>query len=137
MVKKMSNSLFVDTGYAIALINQNDQYHQQALLLSERYEGFPVITTDAVLLEIGNALSRIARQDATTMIHYFQTAQESTVIALTPDLFHAAIQLYETHQDKTWGLVDCLSFVVMRQQQISVALAFDRHFLQAGFTLAR
>ena len=45
--------------------------------------------------------------------------------------------MYEIHQDKTWGLVDCLSFVVMENQQISIALAFDRHFVQAGFVLAR
>jgi len=95
-----------------------------------------VITTTAVLLEIGNALSRIARQEAVTIIHYFQTAPEATVIPLTPDLLDAGIQLYEMHQDKTWGLVDCVSFVVMQQQQISLALAFDRHFIQAGFTLA-
>jgi uncharacterized protein len=132
----MSNLLFVDTGYAIALINQNDQYHQQATQLSQQYEGHPIITTDAVLLEIGNALSRIARQEASTIIHYFQTTQEATVISLTPNLLKAALQLYETHKNKTWGLVDCLSFVVMKQQQISVALAFDRHFIQAGFTLA-
>lgn len=132
----MLNPMFVDTGYAIALINQNDQHHQQALQLSEKYEGYPVITTDAVLLEIGNALSRVARQEAATIINYFQTAQEATVISLSPELLNAAIQMYETHQDKTWGLVDCLSFVVMKQQQISVALAFDRHFIQAGFTLA-
>lgn len=132
----MLNPMFVDTGYAIALINQNDQHHQQALQLSEKYEGYPVITTDAILLEIGNALSRVARQEAATIINYFQTAQESTVISITPELLNAAIQMYETHQDKTWGLVDCLSFVVMKQQQISVALAFDRHFIQAGFTLA-
>ena len=132
----MLNPMFVDTGYAIALINQNDQHHQQAIQLSEKYEGYPVITTDAILLEIGNALSRVARQEAATIINYFQTAHEATVISLTPDLLNAAIQMYEMHQDKTWGLVDCLSFVVMKQQQISVALAFDRHFIQAGFTLA-
>jgi predicted nucleic acid-binding protein len=129
----MLNPMSVDTGYAIALINQNDQHHQQALQLSEKYEGYPVITTDAILLEIGNALSRVARQEAATIINYFQTAHEATVISLTPDLLNAAIQMYETHQDKTWGLVDCLSFVVMQQQQISVALAWsDRstHALQ-------
>ena len=132
----MSNSLFVDTGYIIALINSTDQYYQKALELSKKYEGYPIITTDAILLEIGNALSRIARQEAATIINYFQTAQEATVIALAPDLLNAAIQMYEMHQDKTWGLVDCLSFVVMKQQQVSIALAFDRHFIQAGFTLA-
>jgi uncharacterized protein len=56
----MSNPLFVDTGYVIALVNSQDQYHQQAMQLSEKYEGYGVITTDAILLEIGNALSRIA-----------------------------------------------------------------------------
>jgi predicted nucleic acid-binding protein len=132
----MSNPLFVDTGYIIALINQNDQYHQQAVQLSQQYEGYRIITTDAILLEIGNALSRIARQEATTIIHYFQNASEATVVSLTPALLASAIQIYETHQDKTWGLVDCLSFVVMKQHQISVALTFDRHFIQAGFTLA-
>jgi len=48
----MLNPMFVDTGYAIALINQNDQHHQQAIQLSEKYESYPVITTDAILLEI-------------------------------------------------------------------------------------
>jgi len=133
----MSNDLFVDTGYVIALINHNDQHHQQALQLSEKYQGYSSVTTDAILLEIGNALSRIARQEAITIIHYFQTAPEATVVSLTPALLVSATQMYEIHQDKTWGLVDCLSFVVMRQHQIKLALAFDRHFVQAGFILAR
>lgn len=132
----MFNSLFVDTGYIIALINSTDQHYQKALQLSKKYEEYPIITTDAILLEIGNALSRIARQEAATIINYFQTAQKATVIALAPDLLNATIQMYEMHQDKTWGLVNCLSFVVMKQQQVSITLAFDRHFIQAGFTLA-
>ncbi len=133
----MSERLFVDTGYIIALINQSDQHHQQALQLADRYEGVPVITTEAVLLEIGNALARIARSEAVDIIHYFQMAPEATVIPLTTDLLTAALNLYATHQDKTWGLVDCVSFVIMQNQGISTALAFDRHFVQAGFTLAR
>ncbi|MGK7875666.1 MAG: type II toxin-antitoxin system VapC family toxin [Xenococcaceae cyanobacterium] len=132
----MSSPVFVDTGYVTALINQHDQYHHQALKLSKQYEGIPLVTTDAILLEIGNSLSRFARREAATIIHYFQSAAEATVIPLTPDLFASAIGLYETHQDKTWGLVDCLSFIVMQERQISTALAFDRHFIQAGFRLA-
>lgn len=135
-VRKMSNSLFVDTGYVIALINQDDQHHQKALQLAGKYDRFPVVTTDAILLEIGNALSRIARSEAAAIIHHFQSAPEVTVIPLTPELMTDALNLYVKHQDKTWGLVDCVSFVVMQTQQISVALAFDRHFIQAGFTLA-
>jgi uncharacterized protein len=136
-VKKMSNSLFMDTGYVIALINQTDQHHQQALQLANHYEGRPIVTTDAILLEIGNALSRIARNEASAIIRYFQTAPEVTIVSLTPELMSAALHLYEKHQDKTWGLVDCVSFVVMQNRKLAVALAFDRHFIQAGFTLAQ
>jgi predicted nucleic acid-binding protein len=32
-----------------------------------------------------------------------------------------------------WSLVDCASFVVMRQQGIVEALTTDHHFEQAGF----
>ena len=87
-------------------------------------------------LEIGNALSRSARAEAAEIINYFQIASEATVISLTPELFTTAMRLYTRYQDKTWGLVDCVSFVVMEEMGLSVALSFDRHFVQAGFVLA-
>lgn len=133
----MSNALFVDTGYVIALINENDKHHQEALALADKYENATLITTDAILLEIGNALSRIAREEVIAIIHYFQTAPEVTVISLTSELMTKALNLYTRYKDKTWGLVDCVSFIVMQDRNISVALAFDRHFTQAGFTLAQ
>jgi uncharacterized protein len=113
----MSDSLFIDTGYVIALINQTDQHHQRALQMADQYAGRPIVTTDAILLEIGNALSRIARDEASATIHYFQTAPEVTLVSLTPELMSAALRLYEKHQDKTWGLVDCVSFIVMQNHK--------------------
>jgi uncharacterized protein len=136
MGRKMSNPLSVDTGYVIALINSNDRYHQPALIWAKKYDRHPVITTDAVLLEIGNALSRVARSEAAEIINYFQTAPEANVIPLTPQLFASAMHLYTKYQDKTWRLVDCFSFVVMEDHKLSTALSFDRHFIQAGFALA-
>jgi hypothetical protein len=35
--------------------------------------------------------------------------------------------------DKAWSLTDCISFVVMREHEITDALTGDRHFTQAGF----
>jgi predicted nucleic acid-binding protein len=132
----MPEPLFVDTGYIIALINENDHYHRQALTLSEKYDAHRLVTTDAVLLEVGNALSRLARRQASLIIHHFQTADEVTLIPLNPTLFNTALHWYDKHQDKTWGLVDCVSFAVMAEMQLSRVLAFDRHFEQAGFQLA-
>jgi len=41
--------------------------------------------------------------------------------------------IYKSYQDKSWSIVDCISFVVMRDMEIINALTFDRHFEQAGF----
>jgi len=42
-------------------------------------------------------------------------------------------ELFRTRPDKEWGLVDCISFVVMKKQEITDALTADEHFTQAGF----
>jgi predicted nucleic acid-binding protein len=41
--------------------------------------------------------------------------------------------LYSERRDKEWGLTDCVSFVLMRNEGITDALTADVHFRQAGF----
>jgi predicted nucleic acid-binding protein len=55
----MSNEFFLDTAYAIALSVESDEHHQRAEELAEQLlaNQTPLITTRAVLLEIGNALT--------------------------------------------------------------------------------
>ena len=129
----MINKIFVDTLFVVALINQRDQYHQQASELADSLETYPLITTDAVLLEVGNALARNYKDEAVEIIEQFFASDEVEIVGLTPELFAQAFTLYKRHQDKAWGLVDCISFVVMKQAGISQALTFDQHFVQAGF----
>ena len=129
----MNNRLFIDTLFVIAFINRRDQYHPQAVMLAERYEGWPLLTTDGVLLEIGNALARHHKPEAIAIIERFLAADEVEVVHLNPGLFQKAFELYQRYQDKSWGLVDCVSFVVMREAGIHQALTFDQHFSQAGF----
>lgn len=133
----MTDSVFIDTGYILALVNENDQHHAEALALSEHYDGRSVVVTDAVLLEIGNALSRMDRNAAVQIIQDIRNSPGTTVVNLTPELFEAAFALYRRHTDKQWGLIDCVSLVVMRRMGLTSALAFDQHFVQAGFVLPR
>ena len=129
----MLSKIFVDTLFVIALINRRDQYHQQATGLADMLEGYPLLVTDAVLLEIGNALARGYKKEAVEVIEQFLSSDEVEIVRLTPELFEEAFALYKSYQDKDWGLVDCISFVVMRQAGVREALTFDRHFVQAGF----
>lgn len=122
----MSNRLFVDTLFVVALINTRDQYHQQASALSDQLEGESLLVTDAVLLEIGNAPARNYREEAAEVIQEFFSSDEVEIVRLDPRLFDRAFEMYTKHQDKEWGLTDCISFVVMKDAGIKAALTFDR-----------
>jgi uncharacterized protein len=129
----VKNRIFLDTSYILALTNSRDQYHEQASQLVGRFAGYPTLVTDGVLLEIGNALARSHRQEATRVIRQLLTSDEVEIIHVTSGLLEQGLTLYSAHQDKTWSLVDCISSVVMREAGVTGALTFDRHFEQAGF----
>jgi predicted nucleic acid-binding protein len=134
-VRNIPKPIFLDTGFVIALINQRDQYHQQAASLANRFEGHPLLVTDAVLLEIGNALARSYKQESIAVIERFLEADEVTIVHLTPQLFREGFALYKKYQDKAWSLVDCISIVVMQEIEVKQVLTFDKHFVQAGFVV--
>ena len=56
----MTNEVFLDTAYAIALSVESDGHHKRAEELTEQLESSQtrLITTRVVLPEIGNALSK-------------------------------------------------------------------------------
>lgn len=127
--------IFADTAYILALGNTEDQHHQEAIELSRQIQGRQLLTTDAVLLEVGNALARSRKQEAIAIIEQMVTADDVEIVRFTPQLFDRASALYKTHQDKSWGLVDCISFVVLGDRDINEVLTTDRHFTQAGFQI--
>lgn len=129
----MSSKIFVDTLFVVALINRRDAYHTRASQVADLYEGQSLITTEAVLLEIGNALARNFKSQAIEVINDFLSSAEVELVHLTPQIFDRGYALYKQYTDKEWGLIDCISFVVMRDAGVKSALTFDQHFVQAGF----
>src|SRR5437868_8526925 len=111
----MPNRIFVDTSFVLALINERDQYHDQAEALSYRFENSPLITTDAILLEIGNALAKDFREEAVVIIKVLRSSHRVEVVEIGAKLFEKGLEVYQKYNDKTWGLVDCISFVVMQE----------------------
>ena len=130
------SEIFLDSSFAIALASPPDEHHEAAVATASRVgrRGDLVVTTTAVLLEIGNALSRPPdRGTAVDMLTQAQRDPDTAIVQVTEQLFTSALEMYVQHTDKTWGLVDCISFVVMQERGISEALTADRHFVQAGF----
>lgn len=127
--------LLIDTAFVQALLNRADQYHNRATAWLPRLRStLEAFITEAVLLEVGNAMSATDRTAAVEFIRAAYATPTVRVVPVDRALLLRAVELYEQRPDKHWGLVDCISFVVMKDHEISDALTPDHHFEQAGFT---
>ena len=132
----MTNEVFLDTGYTIALSVESDEYHERAEELAEQLEAEKTrfITTRAILLETGNALSKERyRQAAIALLDALEEDPSVEIVPLSEELFAKAFELFRNRPDKEWGLVDCISFIVMQERGLTEALTPDKHYEQAGF----
>ncbi|CAN2042678.1 PIN domain-containing protein [Candidatus Magnetomoraceae bacterium gMMP-15] len=131
----MTKPIFVDTSYILALLNSHDEFHNQALQLAGQIDS-QLITTEAILTEIGNALSKpLWRKLAVDTLNDLRDDEDVEILPVSPDLFSKALKFYSCRMDKEWGLTDCISFVVMKDRNLTDALTTDHHFEQAGFNV--
>jgi len=132
----MADGVFLDTAGLLAALNQDDDLHKSATAVLRQIEesNRRVVTTTFVLAEVGNGLARTSlRPDTVWLIRKLHSDPRSTVVYADQGELFEALELYAERSDKTWGLVDCVSFVVMQRMGIAEAFTADRHFEQAGF----
>lgn len=129
-------AVFLDTGYLLALELANDQHHQSAIThwRTFRVRLPELVTTDYVFDEVVTFLnSRGLHDKAVEVGNRLIQSPSVNLVQVDDDLFQSAWEYLQTHQDKTYSLTDCISFVLMGRLAITTALAFDQHFTQAGF----
>ncbi len=126
--------LFLDTVFIQALLNKRDQYHHQAKAFLPRVRAAKAVwVTEAILVEVGNALGAVNRPGAVQFIQQCYETANLQVVTVDTSLLTRALQLYSERPDKTWGLTDCISFTVMWEKTLTDAVTADLHFVQAGF----
>ena len=74
------------------------------------------------------------RRDAARLITTLPSLPNVKVIESDAALFQRAVQLYARRADKEWSLTDCISIIVMEDEELTDVLTRDHHFKQAGFT---
>ncbi|HEV7926563.1 MAG TPA: PIN domain-containing protein [Verrucomicrobiae bacterium] len=117
-------------------MNASDQLHQRAddVWHDLGRRGYSIVLTDWIIAETGNGLARTrARDRFSRVVDGVLKDPRCRVVFITGALLRLALDLYLARADKQWGLVDCVSFVVMADEKIVEALTNDRHFDQAGF----
>lgn len=130
------NRLFLDTSYVIALSSSKDLYHQRAIQLANiiQEESLRILTTRAVVLEIGNALAKGKyRKAGIELLSAIEEDSSIEIIPISEELYYQALQLFQQRIDKEWGITDCISFIIMKVHALTDALTTDDHFRQAGF----
>ena len=127
--------VFGDAAYFIALLSTRDRWHARAIAVNRQSPG-PLITTEWVLTEVGDAFSQPgARQKFSRLLELLKEQPDVEIVAATSDLFRRGTDFYSARPDKEWSLTDCISFVVMNELGITDALTNDHHFEQAGFRI--
>jgi predicted nucleic acid-binding protein len=129
--------IFADTGYWVALLNPGDNLHQKAQHLAKALQPVHIVTSEMVLTEVLNDFSKrgeYLRDVATELIRDLRSHPNTTIIPQTSQQFDQALLLYTQRKDKQWSHTDCVSFNIMEENGIAEALAYDKHFTQAGFT---
>ena len=127
--------VFVDTSAILAVLDKGDPFHPagrkvwEFLLQDERFE---MLTTNYVILESAALIqNRIGMMAAAA----FQT-KISPVLKITwvdPELHQAGASALITANRRQLSLVDCISFITMRNLNIVNYFGFDKHFDEQGF----
>ena len=128
--------VFADTGYWVAMLLPSDRLSERASRVVVSLGEITIVTTQMVLIEVFAHMSRRgadARLDAMRLWRDIDEDPKVEIIHQTDAQFRAAAELYAARPDQRWSLVDCASFLIMEERDITHALAYDRDFEQAGF----
>ena len=128
--------IFADAGYWIALLNPKDAGHSRAQQVSASLGQARMITSEMVLSELLNAFASkgsALRETACAAVDQIRSNPNAEIVLMTSAAFRQAVARYRARSDKTWGLTDCTSFLIMEEKGITDVLTFDNDFKQAGF----
>lgn len=129
--------VFADTVYWIAVLNPRDALSSAAKAAREAVGQAILVTTEEVLAEFLNAMSRSAalRKAAVKAVREILKNPNVKVIPQSRDSFQQALERYADRLDKTYSLTDCSSMNAMDAKGIRDVLTHDRHFAQEGYNV--
>jgi predicted nucleic acid-binding protein len=97
---------FLDTVFIQALVDRNDDLHSKVVkLLPRMRQAKRVWVTEAVFIEVANALSKMYRAKAAEFIEECYNTPNISVVPLDAQLFNSGLQMYKSYKDKDWSLV--------------------------------
>ncbi len=132
------SDIFVDTSGWAELLDPSLTHHALAAKIyrQTRQQHQKFITSNYILSELVALLTsplRIPRNQIIEFINSLKNSPLVEIVHIDVTLDNQTWHLLTQREDKNWSLVDCSSFVLMRQRHLMEALTTDHHFEQAGF----
>lgn len=126
--------VLLDTVGLVAVWDVADQWHADAepVFLHLAASGRPLFATSLVLYECGNASARRPYRTTVDDLRRWLAAKGWLIEPTTADIDTAWTD-YRAATVGAAGIVDHVSFVVMRRLGITEAFTNDQHFRAAGF----
>jgi predicted nucleic acid-binding protein len=128
------NVVFLDTVGLLALWDASDQWHlaaESAFRDLSRAKAL-LTTTSFVMLECANAAARRPYRQTVERLRERMESNNMLVFPTDAD-WREAWAAYQEGDASRPGIVDYISFAVMRRLGIRQAFTNDRHFQEAGF----
>ncbi len=124
-----NNEIFVDSNYFIALANENDSLHAQALAASRNIENSAVQMhiSNLVFLEVVTVLSQKRNRDvANTTGQYMLSDPRISFLHIDEQLHDRSWNVFQRIPQKNVGFIDCSIVAAMEELAVSTLLTFDQ-----------
>lgn len=93
------SGVFADTFFFLALLNEDDPAHQRALTASAEKKS--IVTTEFILLELGNACARVEdHADFLALVAGMRASSRMTIVPLQTRLLARGLDLMGSRSDK-------------------------------------
>lgn len=130
--------IFVDTSFWVALRFGRDQRHGTAAALWREHADTGLVTSTLVRGETWTFLRRrVGHASAVGFLDAIAGSERVSIIAPPEKVDERALTWLRQHDEWEYSYVDAASFVTMRANRITHALAFDGDFQAAGFVELR
>lgn len=120
------------------MLDLRDGLNARAMRLTSSLFGEAVrpVTTDAVVIELGNYFSATAlRIEAGEWMAAIRQDSQWQIVGIDRATLAAAEARCRRYGHKDWSMTDCISMEVMERRRIREVATSDRGFAQAGFTV--